>query len=75
VLEIYSIFLIYKMMINSFFPINSVLVSLIEGLCAQILYFRFEIIGSLRTHLLLFCFERKNMSKKKAVSPRTHPAS
>jgi len=30
------------------------LVPLIEGLCAQILYFRFEIISGLRSHLLLF---------------------
>jgi len=41
------------MMIASF-TINSGLVPLIEGLCAQILYFRFQIIGGLRSHLLLF---------------------
>jgi len=46
-----------------------------EGLCTQILYFTFEIIGCWRSHLLLFFFGRKNMSKKKAVSPRSHPAS
>ena len=33
----------------------------IEGLCAQIHYFRFEIVGGLRSHLLLFFFERKKM--------------
>jgi len=44
------------MMIIAFITINSDLVPLIEGLCAQILYFRFEIIGSLRSHLLLFFF-------------------
>jgi len=47
----------------------------IEGLCAQIYNFRFEIIGGLRSHLLLFFFGRKNMLKKKTVSPRSHPAS
>jgi len=29
----------------------------------------------LRSHLLLFFFGRKNMLKKKAVSPRSHPTS
>ena len=46
-----------------------------EGLCAQILYLRFEIIGGLRSHLLLFFFDRKSMFKKKTFSPRSHPAS
>jgi len=55
--------------------INSGLVPLIEGLCAQILYFRFEIIGGLHSHLLLFFPGRKNMLKNKTVSPRSHPAS
>jgi len=32
---------------------------LIEGLCVQILYLRFEIIGGLRWHLLLFLVEKK----------------
>ena len=59
----------------AFIIIKSVLVPLIEGLCAQILYFRFEIIGGLRSHLLIFFFERKNMLKIKAVSLRSHPAS
>jgi len=38
-------------------------------------YQRFEIIGGLRSHLLLFFFGRKNILKEKAVSPRSHPAS
>ena len=63
------------MMMIAFITINSVLVPLIEGLCAQIIYFKFDIIGGLRSHFLLFFFERKNMLKEKAVSPRSHPAS
>jgi len=55
--------------------INSGLVSLIEGLCAQILYSRFEIIEAFRSHVLLFFFGGKNLLKKKAVSPRSYPAS
>jgi len=39
--------------------IISGLVPLIEGLCAQISYFRFEIIGGLHSNLLLFFFGRK----------------
>jgi len=62
-------------MIIAFITINSGLVPLIEGLCAPILYFRFEIISGLRSHLLLFFFERKNMLKKQVVSPRSHAAS
>jgi len=52
----------------SFIIIIRALVPLIEGLCAWILDFRFEIIGGLRSHLLLFFFGRKNILKKKAVS-------
>ena len=63
------------LMIVAFITINSGLVPLMEGLCAQILCFRFEIIGGLRSHLLLFFFGRKNMTKEKAVSSRSHPAS
>jgi len=44
--------------------INSGLVSLIEGACAQIYYFRCEIIGGLRSHLFVSCFERKNVLRK-----------
>jgi len=42
----------------AFIAIHSGLVPLIEGLCAQILYFRFEIIGGLRS-LLLSLVEEK----------------
>jgi len=63
------------MMMIAFITINSGLVSLIEGLCAQTYYLGFEIIGGLRSHLVLFFFGRKNMLKKKAVNPRSHPAS
>jgi len=45
----------------AFITINSGLVPLIEGRCAQILYFRFEIIGGLHSQLLLFFFARKDM--------------
>jgi len=48
-----------KMIMIAFITINSGLVPLIEGLCAQIYYLKFEIIGGLRSHLLLFFFERK----------------
>ena len=41
-------------MMIAFITMDSGLVPLIEGLCAQILYFRFEIMGGLRSHLLLF---------------------
>jgi len=56
------------MMVIAFITMKSGLVPLIEGLCAQILYLRFEIIGGhcLRSHLLLFFVERKNMLKKKS---------
>ena len=53
------------MNIIAFIAINCGLVHLIEGLCAQMYYFWSEIIGGLRSHLLLFYFERKNMLKKK----------
>ena len=63
------------MMMIAFITIHSGLVPLLEGLCAQIYYFRFEIIGGLRSHLLHFFFARKNMLNEKAVIPRSHPAS
>ena len=50
---------IYMMMMIAFITINSGLVPLIEGLRAQILYFRFEIIGGWRSHFLLFFSEEK----------------
>ena len=56
-----------KMIMIAFITINSGLVPLIEGLCAQIYYLRFEIIGGLRSHLLLFFFERKICSRKKQL--------
>jgi len=43
-------------MMIAFIIINNDLVPLIEGLCAKILFFRFELIGSLRSHLVLFFF-------------------
>ena len=54
------------MMMIAFITIKNSLVPLIEGLCAQIYELRFEIIGGVRSHLLLFLFGRKNMSKKKS---------
>jgi len=53
------------MMMIAFITINSGLVPLIEGLCAPILYFRFKIIGGLRSHLLLFFPEEKICQRKK----------
>ena len=63
------------MMMIAFITINSGLVPLIEGLCAQIHYLRFEIIrvGGLRSHLLLVFSGRKHMLEEKAVGPRSHP--
>ena len=60
---------------DAFITTNSGSVPFIEGLCDQILHFRYEIISGLRSHLLLFFFGRKNILKKKADSPRSHPAS
>ena len=53
------------MMMIAFITIKGGLAPLIEGLSAQILFFSSEIIGDLRSHLLFFCVERKNMLKKK----------
>jgi len=47
------------MMMIAFITVNSGLVPLMEGLCAQIVYFRFELIGGLRSHLLLFFWKEK----------------
>jgi len=63
------------MMMVAFITISSGLAPLIEGLYAQILYFRFEIIDGLRSFLLLFFFGRENVLKKKAVSPRSYHTS
>jgi len=54
------------MMMIAFITTNSGLVPLIVGLFAEILYFRFEIIGGLRSHLLLFFVKTSNMLKKKS---------
>jgi len=54
------------MIMIAFITIKSSLVPLIEGQCAQIWELRFEIIGCLCSHLLLFFFGRKNMLKKKS---------
>jgi len=54
------------MMVVAVINIKSGLVPLIEGLCAQILYFRFEIIGELHSQLLLFFVKRKNMLETKS---------
>jgi len=54
---------IYKHMMNALITIHSGLVPLFESLCAQTCHFRFEFIGGLRSHLLLFFFERKNTLK------------
>jgi len=53
-------------MMIAFIIIKSGLVPLIEGLSAEIFYFRHEIIGGLRSHLLLVFLERTNMLKKKS---------
>jgi len=50
------------MMIIAFINIKSGSVPLIEGLCTQIYYLRFEIIGGLCSHLLLFQIESKKKS-------------
>ena len=55
-----------QMMMIAFITMNSGLVPLIEGRCAQILFFRFEIIGCLRSHLLLFFFRKKKYVKDKS---------
>jgi len=47
------------MMMIAFISISSGLVPLIAGLWAQILFFGFEIIGGLCSHLLLFFFGKK----------------
>jgi len=63
-----------QIMMIAFITIKRSLVSLIEGLCAQVL-FGFEI-SVLRSHFGLFLFGRKDVLKgKKAGSPRSHSAS
>jgi len=48
------------MMMIAFISIERGLVPLIEGLCAQILYFRFEIISDVRSHLFFPLSKEKN---------------
>jgi len=48
------------MMTIAYITINSGLVPLIEGLCAQILYFRFEIIGAC-VHISCFSFPEEKI--------------
>jgi len=65
-------------MMIAFITIKRGLVALIEGLCAQIYYLRFEIIGGMRSHVLLFSFERKTMSrfeKKQLIQDLIQPSS
>ena len=59
----------------AFITINSSLLPLIEGLCTQILYFRFEIISGLGLHLLLFFFGRKSILRKKLLVQDLIPPS
>jgi len=61
------------MMMIASITINGGLVPLIEGLCDQIYSFGFEIIGGLRSHLLLVFSGRKHMLEEKAVGPISHP--
>jgi len=65
------------MMMIAFITINSGLVPLIEGLCAQILYDRFEIISCLRSHLLLESFSEGKICyrKKQLVQDLIPPPS
>ena len=60
------------MMMIAVSSIKSGLVPLIEGLCAQICYFRFEIIGGL---CLIFFVERKNMFIKKTGESQANQKS
>jgi len=54
------------MMMIACISIKSGLSPLIESLYAQILHFTIEITGGLRSHLLLFFVERKNLLKEKS---------
>jgi len=47
------------MMMIAFITIKGGLVTIIEGLCAQICNFRFEIPGGFRSHHWLFFFRKK----------------
>jgi len=58
---------LWVMMMTAFIAKKSGVVPLIEGLGAQILDFRFEIISGLRSHLLLFFVEKKSVQGKKQL--------
>ena len=53
-------------MMIAFITIESGLVPLIEGLCAQIYYFRFEIIGGFAFTCFVFLFRKKKYVKEKS---------
>jgi len=53
------------MMIIAFNIISSGLVPLIEGLCAQMYYLRFEIIGGLCSHFCVFFRKKKKVKETK----------
>ena len=55
--------------------INSGLVPLIEGLCAQILYYIFEIIGGLHIFCFYFSEEKTYYRKKQSVQELILPSS
>jgi len=68
------------MMMIAFITIKNGLVLLIEGLCPQIYYCRFEIFSGVRSHLLIFFFFvekylKDNILEEKTVNPRCHLAS
>jgi len=62
------------MMIIASITIKNSLAPLIEGLCAQIYYFKLEIIGGF-AFPFAFLFRTKKCVEEKVVSPRSHPAS
>ena len=55
---------LHVMMMIAFITLQSNLVPLNECLCAHISYFRFEIIGGLRSHLLLSFWKEKYFKEK-----------
>jgi len=54
------------MMMIAFIAIKSGLVPLIEGLCAQILYFRFDIIFGFALQSFVFLFRQKKYVEGKS---------
>ena len=63
------------MMMIAFMNINSCLVPLIEGLCTQILYFRFESISGLRSFAFLFQKKKYVKENKQSVQDFIPPPS